>query len=63
MIFEQVAGVCREAGFKGALSIEIRVPEALKVADKTFNSRLGIHGAYPYWGPAEWWSHERDSPP
>ena len=44
MIFEQVAGVCREAGFKGALSIEIRVPEALKVADKTFNSRLGIHG-------------------
>lgn len=44
MIFEQVAGVCREAGFKGALSIEIRVPEALKVADKTFNSRLGIQG-------------------
>ena len=44
MIFEQVAGVCREAGFKGALSIEIRVPEALKVADKTFNSRLGIRG-------------------
>ena len=44
MIFEQVAGVCREAGFKGALSIENRVPEALKVADKTFNSRLGIHG-------------------
>ena len=44
MIFEQVAGVCREAGFKGVLSIEIRVPEALKVADKTFNSRLGIQG-------------------
>ena len=44
MIFEQVAGVCREAGFKGVLSIEIRVPEALKVADKTFNSRLGIRG-------------------
>ena len=44
MIFEQVAGVCRESGFKGVLSIEIRVPEALKVADKTFNSRLGIHG-------------------
>ena len=44
MIFEQVAGACRESGFKGVLSIEIRVPEALKVADKTFNSRLGIHG-------------------
>ena len=44
MIFEQVAGVCRESGFKGVLSIEIRVPEALKVADKTFNSRLGIQG-------------------
>ena len=44
MIFEQVAGVCRESGFKGVLSIEIRVPEALKVADKTFNSRLGIRG-------------------
>lgn len=44
MIFEQVAGVCRESGFKGVLSIEIRVPEALKVADKTFNIRLGIQG-------------------
>lgn len=44
MIFEQVAGVCRESGFKGVLSIEIRVPEALKVANKTFNSRLGIQG-------------------
>ena len=44
MIFEQVAGVCRESGFKGVLSIEIRVPEALKVVDKTFNSRLGIRG-------------------
>ena len=44
MIFEQVAGACRESGFKGVLSIEIRVPEALKVADKTFNSRLGIQG-------------------
>lgn len=44
MIFEQVAGVCRESGFKGVLSIEIRMPEALKVADKTFNSRLGIQG-------------------
>lgn len=36
--------MCREAGFKGVLSIEIRVPEAQKVADKTFNSRLGIQG-------------------
>ena len=44
MIFEQVAGVCRESGFKGVLSIEIRVPGAFKVADKTFNSRLGIRG-------------------
>ena len=44
MIFEQVAGVCRESGFKGVLSIEIRVPGAFKVADKTFNSRLGIQG-------------------
>lgn len=44
MIFEQVAGVCRKSGFKGVLSIEIRVPGAFKVADKTFNSRLGIQG-------------------
>ena len=44
MIFEQVVGVCRESGFKGVLSIEIRVPGAFKVADKTFNSRLGIQG-------------------
>ena len=44
MIFEQVAGVCREAGFKGALSIEIRVPGAFEVAHRTFNSRLGIRG-------------------
>ena len=44
MIFSQVAGVCRESGFKGILFIEIRVPGAIKVADKTFNSRLGIQG-------------------
>lgn len=44
MIFEQVAGVCRESGFRGVLSIEIRVPGAGRVADKTFNSRLGIRG-------------------
>ena len=44
MIFEQVAGVCRESGFKGVLSIEIRVPGAFEVAHRTFNSRLGIRG-------------------
>lgn len=44
MIFEQVAGVCRESGFTGVLSIEIQVPGALEVAHKTFNSRLGIQG-------------------
>lgn len=44
MIFEQVAGVCRESGFRGVLTIEIRVPGAIEVADRTFNSRLGIQG-------------------
>lgn len=44
MIFSEVAKVCRECGFKGVLSIEISVPGALSVADRTFNERLGILG-------------------
>lgn len=44
MIFDQVAGKCREYGFKGTLLIEISVPGGEKTAERTFNGKLGIRG-------------------
>lgn len=44
MIFSQVANLCQRCGFRGVLNIEISVPEALGVAGRTFNGKLGILG-------------------
>ncbi|MGN0168410.1 MAG: cobalt-precorrin-5B (C(1))-methyltransferase CbiD [Acetatifactor sp.] len=44
MIEKEVAEVCRLADYKGELRIEISVPEGEKLAEQTFNPRLGIVG-------------------
>lgn len=44
MIFDSVAEVCRQEGFAGTLLIEISVPGAESVMERTFNGNLGILG-------------------
>ncbi|MFV0238642.1 MAG: cobalt-precorrin-5B (C(1))-methyltransferase CbiD [Lacrimispora sphenoides] len=44
MIFCGVEEARKEAGFDGSLTITIWMPEGKKLAEKTFNSRLGIEG-------------------
>ena len=44
MIFEEVWKIRQESGYDGALKIRIWMPEGEKLAEKTFNSKLGIQG-------------------
>lgn len=44
MIFQGVEEARREAGFEGPLLITVSMPEGKKLAEKTFNSKLGIVG-------------------
>ncbi|MDY5113356.1 MAG: cobalt-precorrin-5B (C(1))-methyltransferase CbiD [Bilifractor sp.] len=44
MITKGVLEVCREQGYTGGISVIIRIPEGQKIAEKTFNPRLGIVG-------------------
>lgn len=44
MIFQGVEEARREAGFEGPLMITVSMPEGKKLAEKTFNSKLGIVG-------------------
>lgn len=44
MIFGQVAAVCKEAGVKVPVWITLEIPGGRKLAQKTFNPRLGIIG-------------------
>ena len=44
MIFDEVDEVRRMAGFKGALLICVWIPKGRELAEKTFNSKLGITG-------------------
>ncbi|MDE6905006.1 MAG: cobalt-precorrin-5B (C(1))-methyltransferase CbiD [Lachnospiraceae bacterium] len=44
MIKREVEAVLRESGFSGGAKILIEVPEGEKLAEKTFNPRLGIQG-------------------
>lgn len=44
MIFQTVREVCRIGEYKGAILIQIRVPEGMELAKRTFNPRLGIKG-------------------
>ncbi len=44
MITENIKEVCKLADYNKGLKVEISVPEGEKLAQKTFNSRLGILG-------------------
>lgn len=44
MITREVLQVCRLADYKGSLRVEISVPEGERLAEHTFNPRLGIVG-------------------
>jgi len=44
MILEQVRMVCDEFDYRGALRVEISVPEGEETAKRTFNAQLGILG-------------------
>ena len=44
MIAEELLKVCEENGYHEGLSVTISIPEGVKIAEKTFNPRLGIVG-------------------
>ena len=44
MIIREVTQVCNILDYKGGLDIVISVPQGIKLAEKTFNPRLGIVG-------------------
>lgn len=44
MVTKGVLEVCREQGYTGGISVIIRIPEGQRIAEKTFNPRLGIVG-------------------
>ena len=44
MIEREVLQVCQVLDYRGTLSVEISVPEGERLAEKTFNPRLGIVG-------------------
>lgn len=44
MITREVENVCRQADYRGGISVWISVPEGEEIAKKTFNPRLGIVG-------------------
>lgn len=44
MITEELEKVCKKFGYEGGFRVEISVPEGERVAEKTFNPRLGIKG-------------------
>ncbi len=44
MIREGVEEICRRFGYQGGMSVIISIPEGRRLAEKTFNPRLGIEG-------------------
>ena len=44
MIAENVAAVCREAGYDGGVAVTVSIPGGRELAAKTFNPRMGIEG-------------------
>lgn len=44
MIEKEVKEICEEAEYKGGLRVVIAIPEGERLAEKTFNPRLGITG-------------------
>lgn len=44
MIKQELLKVCEDNGYNGGLTVTISVPDGVKIAEKTFNPRLGIIG-------------------
>ena len=44
MITREVQEVCQSFGYTGGICITVSAPDAVELADKTFNPRLGIQG-------------------
>ncbi|MBR0398079.1 MAG: cobalamin biosynthesis protein CbiD [Eubacterium sp.] len=44
MILKEAEAICGEHGYHGGLEIVISAPEGKKIAEKTFNSHMGIEG-------------------
>lgn len=44
MIKEAVEDVCSNMGYVGGISVKVTIPEGERIAEKTFNPRLGIVG-------------------
>ena len=44
MIAENVAQVCREAGYDGGIAVTVSIPGGKELASRTFNPRMGIEG-------------------
>ncbi|MBR1816259.1 MAG: cobalamin biosynthesis protein CbiD [Lachnospiraceae bacterium] len=44
MIEEEIRDVCKQADYRGGISVIISVPDGEEIAKKTFNERLGIVG-------------------
>lgn len=44
MILGEVRKACREAGYGQGIHVEISIPEGKRLAQKTFNPRLGVEG-------------------
>lgn len=44
MIYNAVKEICEENDYEGGIDVEISIPEGEKIAEKTFNPKLGIVG-------------------
>jgi len=44
MITENVAEVCRLAGYAGGIEVTVSIPQGAEIAKRTFNPRMGIEG-------------------
>lgn len=44
MILKEVEKACMEAGYEQGIHVEISIPEGKRLAEKTFNPRLGVEG-------------------
>lgn len=56
MIANALQEVGETYGYTGGWQVTLSVPEGKRLAEKTFNPRLGITGGFPSWGLAGLWS-------